>query len=470
MITRLHYARIYRRPYSKYRSNYCSTVSRAPIEESVSHRLHDLLADPDIRRWHKDHRSASTADVQLAQLELFCRRAGVSPHDLIPLGRDQLSRKSRRFQDMVSQWVDDMRKAGRPDSYVALNYAAIRSWLKYNDAAPQWKPALIVRPGTKIESEQVPTTDDWRRALGLTDTRGRATLLLLLSTGVRIGVLANRYSTNGLRFRDFPEFDTTKLKFSKTPFLVKVPPELSKTKRRYATFGTGEAAEAIEAYVAERASRGEQISPSSPVITVDKRARFDLRRRSTDGAVFLTEEGLSTGIKKTFRVAIPENTPRPYVTRAWNSTQLLLAESKGLITRDVRESLLGHSLGVSGRYNLDKKWRPDLVEEMREAYQRCEPFLSTIPVKDERETQSRIAKVMLMGLGYTEEELTSVKFDTLDMATFQELVTKKVPPVGSPARQRLVNAEELPRYLEEGWTVVAAVNGHQVVLNPPASR
>ena len=75
------------------------------------------------------------------------------------------------------------------------------------------------------------------------------------------GVLANRYSTNGLRFRDFPEFDTTKLKFTRVPFLVKVPPELSKTKRRYATFGTREAADAVEAYVAERASRGEDIRP-----------------------------------------------------------------------------------------------------------------------------------------------------------------------------------------------------------------
>ncbi|MFZ0699057.1 MAG: hypothetical protein WAN74_02535, partial [Thermoplasmata archaeon] len=107
-------------------------MSRAPIEESVSQRLLELLRDPDIRRWHKDHRSASTADVQLAQLELFCRRKGVEPHGLVQLGRDQLSRRSRKFQDLVSEWVDDMRKAGRPDSYIALNYAAIRSWLKYN--------------------------------------------------------------------------------------------------------------------------------------------------------------------------------------------------------------------------------------------------------------------------------------------------------------------------------------------------
>ena len=63
-----------------------------------------------------------------------------------------------------------------------------------------------------------------------------------------------------------------------------------------------------------------------------------------------------------------------------------------------------------------------------------------------------------------------MNFDSLDMATFQELVTKKVPPLGPPRDSVLVDAEELPRYLEEGWTVVAAVNGHQVVLNPPASR
>jgi hypothetical protein len=77
---------------------------------------------------------------------------------------------------------------------------------------------------------------------------------------------------------------------------------------------------------------------------------------------------------------------------------------------------------------------------------------------------------MLMGLGYTEEELSSVNFDSLDMTTFQDLVTKKVPPASPVTKQRLVDAEELPRYLEEGWTVVAAVNGRQVVLNPPTSR
>ena len=159
---------------------------------------------------------------------------------------------------------------------------------------------------------------------------------------------------------------------------------------------------------------------------------------------------------------------RTYIFRSYASTQLWVASNHGKITRDAVEAIMGHDLGVAGRYNLGKKLHPSLIEELREAYRRCQPYLETRPSQHESATQAKIAKVMLMGLGYTEEELASVDFDTLDMAKFQELVTKKVPPAGASLKQRLVEAEELPKYLEEGWTVVTAVNGHQVVLNPPA--
>ena len=109
------------------------------------------------------------------------------------------------------------------------------------------------------------------------------------------------------------------------------------------------------------------------------------------------------------------------------------------------------------------------MEVMRESYRRCVPFLSTIPTRTEQETQAKMAKTMLRGLGYSEEELAQVDFNNLDIGAFQDLVTKKVGSSGSSARQKLVDAKELPGYLEQGWTVVTAVNGHQVVLNPPGS-
>jgi hypothetical protein len=71
-----------------------------------------------------------------------------------------------------------------------------------------------------------------------------------------------------------------------------------------------------------------------------------------------------------------------------------------------------------------------------------------------------------VGLGYSEDELRTS--DLADLAVVQGLVAQKMGNRASlPARQNVVDGKELPRYLEEGWTVVTALGPHQVVLNPP---
>jgi hypothetical protein len=162
---------------------------------------------------------------------------------------------------------------------------------------------------------------------------------------------------------------------------------------------------------------------------------------------------------------------RPYVLRHYFDTQLLTAESRGKVAHDFRVYWMGHVGSIDARYTTNKRRLPqDLIDEMRGAYQRCEPFLSTIASSSEKETQAKMSKTMLMGLGYTEADLTQVDFENLDVTGFQDLVTKKIGSSGSEAKQRLVGSEELEEYLEKGWTVVTAVNGHQIVLNPPGSR
>jgi hypothetical protein len=72
-----------------------------------------------------------------------------------------------------------------------------------------------------------------------------------------------------------------------------------------------------------------------------------------------------------------------------------------------------------------------------------------------------------MGLGYREEELA--KSDLADRAVVQDLVARKMGTRGAhPARQKVVDGAELPRYLEEGWTLFAALSPHQVVVNHPS--
>jgi hypothetical protein len=72
---------------------------------------------------------------------------------------------------------------------------------------------------------------------------------------------------------------------------------------------------------------------------------------------------------------------------------------------------------------------------------------------------------MLQGLGYTEEDLEDK--DLLDPQVFQQLVKEKMTSAAPRQKQKLVEAAELPQYLENGWTVVATFGDFQAVLNPP---
>lgn len=408
-------------------------------------------------------RSKLTASVNLRRLGLLFHQLDLAPRELLTLAKHHPEQLRSRFVAYAKRMMAE----GRTGAYVAKMFSGPRSWLDYHRVTFDGYPKLKVIQGETIREERVPTPQELRRILSLYTPRGRVVALMMAHAGVRPGVLANIDGSEGLTLGDLRDLHLSpKPDFTKVPFHIVVPARLSKNSHEYHTFGTEELAEAILAYLGERDARGEKLTAKSPLVTVEPMgARTKLRQGSETGFITTPKmmETLRAGLWSVLKA-------RTYIFRSYASTQLWVASNHGKITRDAVEAIMGHDLGVAGRYNLGKKLHPALVEELREAYDRCQPYLTTLPVKDEAATQARIAKVMLLGLGYTEEELESVDFDSLDMATFQGLVTRKVPPAVAPAKQRLVEADELPRYLEEGWTVVTVVNDHQVVLNPPASR
>jgi hypothetical protein len=424
-----------------------------------------LLKDPLVGPWYDESalRSKLTARVNLRRLGLLLHQLDLPSSEMLSLAKQQPELLRSKFVDYAKRMLAE----GRVGAYVAKMFSAPRSWFAYHRIPFDGFPKLKVIQGETIREERVPTPQELRRIVGLYTPRARVVALMMAHAAVRPGVLANIDGTDGLTLGDVKDLRLTPtVEFAKAPFHVVVPARLSKNGHEYHTFGTEELAEAILAYLGERSARGEKLTAKSPLITVEPmgaRTRF----RAGSGTGFITTPKMMETLRKGLWSVLKART---YIFRSYASTQLWVASNHGKITRDGVEAMMGHNLGVAGRYNLGKKLHPSLIEELREACARCAPYLTTTPSNSESATQAKIAKVMLMGLGYTEEELSSVDFDSLDMATFQELVTKKVPPAGSPARQRLVDAEELPRYLEEGWTVVTAVNGHQVVLNPPGSR
>ena len=359
-----------------------ATPGRTPAESKRA-----MLRDREIQQWIKDHRSGSSARSQFEQLELFCRRVGKSPGEVATLAR----RRRRSYRALVVAWVERERRAGRPDSYISTNYAAVRSWLKFNDTNPTWRPKLKARMGSTLDTETVPTPDQLRRVLALLAPRGRAAALLMAQSGLRPGVLANRYTADGLRLRDLPELSLERKTptFDRLPFLVRVPADLSKSGRSYVTYGGPETADAILAYLSERVQLGEELTPSSPVVTVADRGWALHHRTASDGAAFVEGGSLTEELRRALAKVAPKGTRwRAYVLRAVFATNLIAAAGRAAIPEAVSEFFMGHVGGVAARYHVGKTLAPHVIEELREAYGRAWPYLAILSARDDS-TQAR---------------------------------------------------------------------------------
>lgn len=443
-------------------------AAAAPVRE----RREALLSDPRIKRWHKDHRQISTAEIQLAQLELFLRRTGATVDSLLEAARSQRARKSRRFEDLIHAWIERERAGGRPDSYLATNWYSVRSFLRHEESAPEWAPKLKVRFGTTITNEVVPTPEQLRAVLDRTPVpRVRSLILMLGTSGMRIGVMGSRYSVDGLRLRDLPDLNSGRLEFDRMPFRIDIPAGLSKSGSPYFTFATEETAREYLTYLRQRVERGEHLGPSSPVFAPEPKASNVHLRVAPDGAAFISEKGLADEIRRAFAKVVPPGVRwRPYVLRSFASSQLMLAENAGLITRDAREFLLGHSADIGRRYNLAKgRVRTDLREEVREMYSRAAGrFLRVLTLSEPESLRHEFRTLLLVkeGLSIAEaEEWAKLPAEEILERLSDRRETVPAPNSNNDSRrqQRIVSVAEAESLLDRGWEVLTSA-GDRLVM------
>lgn len=439
--------------------NHGVRVPRASIDGVT---IQEFLASPGRAAWHANVARGSriTADVYARSLRLFCHLARQTPEGLLGLTEPAL-------HAVLLAFVTAEEKRRQAGSSTATHLKAVRSWLAFHGVRvtrPVKVRGALETP--TLAEERTPSPEELRRILLAATPRNRASCALMAFSGLRPEVLGSYLGDDGLRVKDLPELRArgAELRFERTPATVVVRSVLSKAGHRYFTFLGEEGCDYLLEYLRRRQEEGETIGPETDLIHAEA-GHSTLR----GGNQFLRTINVSDGVRLAVRAAgFPW---RPYVLRAYFDTQLLLAESKGKVAHDYRVFWMGHKGSMEARYTTNKGRLPaSLLDDMREAYHRCEPLLSTVPSRNEQDAQARMARTMLLGLGYTEEELAPIDFEELDVAVFQELVTRKMAQPGDGARQQLVDASDLPEYLAKGWTVVTGVNGHQVVVNPPGSR
>ena len=436
-------------------------------------KYESIMDNEDLKRWYNERarKSLITADTYLRRLGSFCSWASIMPWDLI-------SKEEKDITDLVSDYVSyaekDRKFAGQ---YILSTVKAVKSWLNHNGKKLTRK--IDVANGvsnTTLVNERIPTQDELKKIFASGDPRSRVAISLMAFSGTRPEVLGNYIGDNGLKLKDFPDLtiENGKVAFHKIPAMIIVRPELSKARKQYMTFLGNEGCFYMAAYLEQRMAEGEKLSMDSPLITPSK---FALRNETSH----IRTINIGDIVRQAIRASGFKG--RPYVLRSYFDTQLMLAESKGLVLRDYRQFFMGHVGDIEHRYTVNRQRLPeDVIEDMRESYAKASKFLETENRGMKEEDVAKITSntmretaIMILETAYgmklsdkEREELMALDTNELQERLKEMFRDKKAEILNNGNKHKTIPERDLESYLNKGWELVQIYpRGDKAVVRLP---
>ncbi len=155
--------------------------------------------------------------------------------------------------------------------------------------------------------------------------------------------------------------------------------------------------------------------------------------------------------------------------RSYFDTQLMFAESKGLVLRDYRTLWMGHKGDIEHTYTTNKnRFPPHILDDMREAYRKSQEHLqTTMPEHPKGEDLKRMFRAELLRMaGYTDEEMEKDRLLDLAEDKFRETVRERLLNTrgNSNRGQKVVSIDEIEAYVEKGWEFVTSLPNEKVIV------
>jgi integrase len=242
-------------------------------------------------------------------------------------------------------------------AYRSLQLAAIKHFYRMNDIELNWlKISKYMGEQIKVVRDRAYTTEEIQQILLKADERMRVIILLLASTGMRIGAIPS------LKIRGIAKIEELDI--------YKITVYEGSSQDEYFTFCTPECANAIDSYLAYRTRSREQINPNSPLIReqfntgdsfkISNPKALTLNTIKNQLRLLLIRSGVASATPDTgsnSRGRERKGVARAHGFRKFVTTNMIRAK----VNPEAREMLLGHSIGLNDSY-----YRPDANEILTE--------------------------------------------------------------------------------------------------------
>ena len=417
-----------------------------------------LLKDIDVKRWYDNlaRGSVITAEERLRRLGRFSQMTGIAPKDIIEKKRASPS----GFDDFVLDYVAKSLEKGEKPAQVRNNLITLRSWLGHFGLKIDKKIKL---PTSDYVDEVVPTKEQLAQILRHCDPRARTIASLMAFCGLRPESIGNYTGADGLRIGDLRELEVTSrtVKFSKKPTIVVVRKTLSKARHQYFTFLPDEGCQYLKEYLEARMRKGERLDPETPIIG---------HVREGSRLAFLRTTKVGWEVKLAIKAA--GFTWRPYVLRSYCDTAFDIGESRGLISHPWRQFFMGHKGDIEARYSTNKsRLPPDVIEEMRGAYKKCEPLLQTAKGEPEQEKfRDMFKEQLLLVAGFKQEEMAKMDLEKMSNEELQKVVRERLigAMVNNGNKQKVVPVHDIKTYISQGFEFVASLPDGEAIVKIPS--
>jgi integrase len=285
--------------------------------------------------WLEGYNSPSTKKAYKIHLLLFCEYHNTDPDSLIQL-------KPEQIKLMVLNYIIHLKKVARqtPEKarrgIISVNsirtyLAGVQSFFEFNDIVLNWKKIAKYYPEQITNSLRAYTKEEIAKLLTIADLRDRCLILLMTSTGMRVGAIKSLKLKHLTRLPEQNEIG-----------LLRIYHESKDN--RYNAIITSECMAAIDEYIVYRKKQHEKITEESYIIR-DKFATFS---KSTNRPNPLAESTINKQMKFLLRKAgLPYDQLQPdHSFRKFFNTCLMNSN----VAYSFKELLMGHSVKLDDVY------------------------------------------------------------------------------------------------------------------------